>query len=201
VIRTLALIVRKPGVTRAEFRDHYETIHAPLALPHMQGLTHYLRNHVTETLGGAEPSFDVMTEFGYARPEDVEHILGVLQSPEGEAIRRDELTFMDTARNTFFAVGEPSLVRGSQAVPEGAVKVAALAKAAAEGALAPLLELGPSRAVTQPVLGGPHGEPPWDEVAFLWYDPGVLEDERLRAWAPDAAAAALVRVEACRTLL
>ena len=28
-----------------------------------------------------------------------------------------------------------------------------------------------------------------------------LEDERLRAWAPDAAAAALVRVEACQTLL
>ena len=30
---------------------------------------------------------------------------------------------------------------------------------------------------------------------------GALEDERLRAWAPDAAAAALVRVEACQTLL
>lgn len=201
MIRTLALIVRKPGVSRAEFRDHYETIHAPLALPHMQGLAHYLRNHVAETLSGVEPIFDVMTEFGYARPEDIEHIMEVLQSPEGEAIRRDELTFMDTVRNTFFAIGDPILVRGTHEVPEGGVKVAALAKAAEEEALVPLLEVGPLRAVTHTVLGGPHGDPPWDEVAFLWYAPGALEDERLRAWAPDAAAAALVRVEACQTLL
>jgi len=201
MIRTLALIVRRPDVSRQEFRDHYEDVHAPLALPFMKGLKHYLRNHVAEALNGVEPGFDVMTEFGYAGAEDVEHIVGILESPEGEPIRRDELTFMDTQRNTFFAIGDPVVVAGGEQVLGGAVKVAALAKTAAEGAFAPLLAAGPLRAVTHAVLGGPHGEPPWDEVAFFWYSPDALEDERLRAWAPDATRAALLRVEACQTPL
>ncbi|MFP6608449.1 MAG: EthD domain-containing protein [Myxococcota bacterium] len=199
MIRTLALIVRRPDVTRRDFRDHYEDVHAPLALPHMKGLKHYLRNHVAEELNGVEPGFDVMTEFGYARAEDVAHIVGILQSPEGEPILRDELTFMDKERNTFFAIGDPVVVAGGEQAPGGAVKVAALLKSGAEGAFGPLLEAGPLRAVTHEVLGGPHGEPPWDELAFLWYPADALDDERLRAWAPDAKAAALLRVEACQT--
>ena len=114
VIRTLALIVRRTDVSRREFRDHYEEIHAPLALPFMTGLQHYLRNHVAEALSGPEPGFDVMTEFGYARAEDVGHIVGILESPEGDPIRRDELTFMDTQRNTFFAIGDPVRVAGGE---------------------------------------------------------------------------------------
>ncbi len=201
MIRTLALIVRRPDVSRKRFRDHYEDVHAPLALPYMKGLKYYLRNHVAEELSGLEPGFDVMTEFGYASADDVEHIVGILESPEGEPIRRDELTFMDTARNTFFAIGDPVIVAGGEEVPGGAVKVAALAKSAAEGAFGPLLEAGPLRAVTHEVLGGPQGEPPWDEVAFLWYAPDTLDDARLRAWAPDAKRATLLRVEACQTAL
>lgn len=199
MIRTLALIVRRPDVTRRDFRDHYEDVHAPLALPHMPGLEYYLRNHVAEELNGFEPGFDVMTEFGYASAEDVAHILGVLQSPEGEPILRDELTFMDKPRNTFFAIGDPVVVAGGEQPPGSAVKVAALVKNAAAGAFGPLLEVGPLRAVTHEVRGGPHGEPPWDELAFLWYAPDALQDPRLRAWAPDAKAAALLRVEACQT--
>ncbi|MGE4609378.1 MAG: EthD domain-containing protein [Myxococcota bacterium] len=201
MIRTLALIVRRPDVTRRDFRDHYEHVHAPLALPYMTGLKHYLRNHVSEQLSGLEPGFDVMTEFGYARAEDVQHIVSILQSEEGEPIVRDELTFMDKARNTFFAIGDPVVIAGGEQAPDSAVKVAALLKSAAGGAFGPLLETGPLHAVTHEVLGGPHGEPPWDEVAFLWYSPGALDDERLRSWAPDAKAAALLRVEACQTAL
>ena len=201
MIRTLALIVRRPDVSRREFRDHYEEIHAPLALPFMTGLQHYLRNHVAEALSGPAPGFDVMTEFGYARAEDVEHIVGILESPDGEPIRRDELTFMDTQRNTFFAVGDPVRVVGGESVPDAAVKVAALVKTAGEGAFEPLRAAGPLRAVTHEVLGGPHGESPWDQVAFLWYAPDALEDERLRGWEPDATRAALLRVEPCQTRL
>jgi len=201
MIRTLALIVRRPDVTRRDFRDHYENVHAPLALPHMPGLKHYLRNHVSEELNGIEPGFDVMTEFGYERAEDVAHIIGVLQSPEGEPIRRDELTFMDKARNTFFAIADPVVVAGGEQPSGGAVKVAALVKNAADGAFGRLLEAGPLHAVTHEVRGGPHGEPPWDELAFLWYAPDALDDQRLRSWAPDAKAATLLLVEACQTAL
>jgi uncharacterized protein (TIGR02118 family) len=201
MIRSLALIVRRPDLTRRNFRDHYEDVHAPLALPYMRGLKHYLRNHVAEELNGIEPGFDVMTEFSYERAEDVAHIVNLLQSPEGEPILRDELTFMDKARNTFFAIGAPVLVADSEPVPDGAVKVAALVKGASETSFGPLLAAGPLRAVTHEMLGGPRGEPPWDELAFLWYAPGALDDERLRAWAPDAKSAALLRVEACQTAL
>ena len=201
MIRTLALIVRRPDVSREDFRAHYEEVHAPLALPHMTGLVHYLRNHVCEEVNGCQPGFDVMTEFTYSSAEDVKHIFNVLQSPEGEPILRDELSFMDKPRNTFFAIGEPVLRAGSDEVPGNSVKLAALVKGAGEAAFDPLLECEPLRAVTHAVLGGPKDETAWDAVAFLWWDASALHDDRLRTWAPISEAAALLRVEACQTEL
>ena len=45
MIRTLSLIKRRPDITRDAFREHYETVHAPLALPFMDGLERYVRYH------------------------------------------------------------------------------------------------------------------------------------------------------------
>ena len=201
MIRTLALIVRRPDTSREDFRAHYEEVHAPLALPHMKGLKHYLRNHVAEELNGFEPGFDVMTEFTYASDEDVKHIFRVLQSPEGEPILRDELSFMDKPRNTFFAIGDPVLRAGGEPIPTTGVKLAALVRGAGEAAFDPLLEAGPVRAVTHAVLGGPKGEAAWNALAFLWVEADALHDTRLRSWAPAAEAAVLLRVEACQTPL
>ena len=102
-MNTLALIARKPGLSRAAFRAHYEETHAPLGLRVMSGLQRYVRHHVAEQLHGAA-GFDVVTSFSYRDAAALHAVIARLATPAGDAVLRDELTFMDKPRNTFFAV-------------------------------------------------------------------------------------------------
>jgi hypothetical protein len=105
-VKTLALIARRPDLERAEFRDHYEQVHAPLAVRTLlEGTTRYVRHHLRDALFG-EPAFDVVTGFWYRDAAAAAEIMRRTGTPAGDAIRRDELTFMDKPANTFFAVTE-----------------------------------------------------------------------------------------------
>jgi hypothetical protein len=112
-MKTIALIARRRDIDRAEFRDHYEEIHAPLAVRTLlEGTTRYVRHHLREELFG-RPTFDVVTGFWYRDAAAAALIMRRTETPVGEAIRRDELTFMDKPANTFFAVTEQT-VRGAE---------------------------------------------------------------------------------------
>ena len=112
-MKTLALIARRPDLSRAEFRDHYEDVHAPLAVRTLlEGTTRYVRHHLRDTLFG-RPAFDVVTAFWYRDAAAAAEIMRRTETPAGEAIRQDELTFMDKPANTFFAVTE-RVVRGAE---------------------------------------------------------------------------------------
>lgn len=105
-MKTLALIARRPDLSRSEFRDHYEDVHAPLAVRTLlEGTTRYVRNHLREELFG-RPAFDVVSGFWYRDAVAAVEIMKRTETPVGEAIRQDELTFMDKPANTFFAVEE-----------------------------------------------------------------------------------------------
>ena len=122
-MRVLAFIVRRPDVTRDAFREHYEEIHVPTALPFLAGITGYVRHHIREALHGA-PHFDCMSAFDYRDEAAVQAVLKRVQSPEAEVLRRDELTFMDVPRNHYFAVREAAPWRGG-AAPAAAAHVLA----------------------------------------------------------------------------
>jgi hypothetical protein len=112
-MKTLALIVRRPDLTRAEFRDHYEQVHAPLAVRTLlEGTTRYVRNHLREELFG-RPAFDVVSAFWYRDAAAAVAVMRRTETPAGEAIRRDELLFMNKPANTFFGVTE-RLVSGAE---------------------------------------------------------------------------------------
>jgi uncharacterized protein (TIGR02118 family) len=114
-VKTLALIVRRPDLSRAAFRAHYEAVHAPLATPLLSGLLRYVRHHVLGEIHGAPP-FDVVTSFVYRDAAAARAVMARVAGPEAEALRQDELTFMDKPRNTFFAVREEG-ERGARAAP------------------------------------------------------------------------------------
>ena len=113
MIRTLSLIKRRPDITRDAFRDHYETVHAPLALPYMEGLERYVRYHLEAELLG-EVGFDVISAFWYRDAESTAKLMEILASDEGKPILEDELTFMDKPANRFFPVSERLLVDGEE---------------------------------------------------------------------------------------
>ena len=105
-MKTLALIARRSDHDRAAFRKHYEEIHSPLAMATiMQGCIRYVRHHLRRELHG-EAFFDVVTAFQYRDAAAAQALFARSQAPVGAAIRADEQTFMDTARNTFFVVEE-----------------------------------------------------------------------------------------------
>lgn len=214
MFNNLALIVRRPDTSRREFRDHYEDIHAPLALPFMEGLQSYLRNHVQLALDGVEPEFDVVSQFAYESLEVASRMQGVLASEAGQVILDDEATFMHQAKNTFFAISDATRVVEGNASAGAFVKVAAAAKAPAGAdaaayragfaneTLAPLLQSGPKvlRCESHDVLGGPHGSP-YDSVAFIWFAADGFDAATLARWKPEASASFLLQVEECVTPL
>jgi len=113
VIKTLALIKRRPGSDRDAFREHYETVHAPLALPLLDGIQRYVRYHVCSNRVG-DFQFDVLSAFWYRDRAATDEVFSRLASAEGEAILADELTFMDKPANRFFAVSERSWRPGEE---------------------------------------------------------------------------------------
>ena len=105
MIRVHAFMVRLPSVSRDEFRDHYEQIHVPTALPILGGTTRYVRHHVREEMHGVPP-FDCMTLFEYPDAATIGAVFARVAGPEAAAVHADEDTFMDTAANFFFPVEE-----------------------------------------------------------------------------------------------
>jgi uncharacterized protein (TIGR02118 family) len=64
MLKLMLLVRRKAGMSRAEFRDYYESTHAPLAAGVMGRCKRYVRNFVTEEPSGPQ-DFDVITEFWF----------------------------------------------------------------------------------------------------------------------------------------
>ncbi len=115
LIKVVSLIVRRPDLSRERFADHYETVHAPLALAFLEDLHGYTRNHVRELIAGSPTFFDCASEFWYADRAAVARTMQFMASPLSQPLRDDESTFMDKPRNTFFSVAE-TLVRGDPSI-------------------------------------------------------------------------------------
>ena len=113
MVKTLALIKRRPDLERSAFRNHYETNHVLLALPLMTGLVRYVRYHLEEDLLG-EIEFDVLSAFWYRDAKAVSGTMESLQGEAGKPILEDELKFMDKPANTFFSVSERKWVDGDE---------------------------------------------------------------------------------------
>ena len=182
MLKVIALIKRRAELSRAEFRRHYEDIHVPLALRHLNQMSRYVRNHVTAERAPGPAGFDCLTEFWYPDQAALQGVLAYLQSAAAEPIRRDELSFMAKQENVFFPVDE-HLTLENDLVPSGAIsKIVVLAarpqeepieafRRRYEATLAAWLDglPAPLRCVQNAVLRTGAAEPPWDVITMLWY--------------------------------
>ena len=109
MIKTIALIKRKPGMSMEDFVRHYEEVHAPLALKHFPTFSKYVRNYVVAMPGTDGPDFDCITEFWFDDLEGamkVQEILGDYQTEVGKIFLADEERFQDRAKTRSFLVDE-----------------------------------------------------------------------------------------------
>jgi hypothetical protein len=93
MLKMIALLKKRDGMTRAEFRDYYEGHHAPLILQ-QQGpnILEYRRNYLTgEMINGADDSpFDVITEFLYADRAAFDRAFERMMAPEATCEREED---------------------------------------------------------------------------------------------------------------
>ncbi len=106
MIKTIAFIHRKPGVSREEFARHYEETHAPLALTLLPMIRKYARNHVIDSPGAQDPGFDSASEFWFDRIEDAMGVMEIVQSEAGRPLLEDEHSFIDSGKTVSFLVDE-----------------------------------------------------------------------------------------------
>lgn len=87
-MKVITLITRRPDLTRAAFRDYYETRHAPLGSRYFP-FEKYVRNHIVEA-SPADPGFDCLMECWLDRQK----ALASLDGSIGDIFAEDEGKFM-----------------------------------------------------------------------------------------------------------
>ena len=89
-MKVITPIKRRPELTRAQFRDYYETRHAPLGTRYFP-FEKYVRNHLIEA-DPADPGYDCLMECWLDR----ERALALLDGNVGAIFAEDEAKFMVT---------------------------------------------------------------------------------------------------------
>jgi uncharacterized protein (TIGR02118 family) len=110
MVKGIAMLKRKPGLTQEEFIKHYEEVHVPLVLKHLTSIKRYVRNYVISTVvtppGLEELEFDCITEQWFDDMQGFQAMMDFAASESGRVIRDDERSFLDRKKTTYVLVEE-----------------------------------------------------------------------------------------------
>jgi hypothetical protein len=117
MMKIVCLLKRKPGTTRAQFKEYYEANHAPLCEKLIPYYKDYYRSYFSETQDYQtghldnkiedELDFDVITELTFSSKENYEKLVAALSDPAiGDRITHDEEQFMDRSKMSVYIVDE-----------------------------------------------------------------------------------------------
>ena len=100
MIKALAFIHKKTGLSDTDFRTYYENSHAPLAssLLTFEG---YERNFINSKFNQSYESLGSISIFKYQSMKSLDVIGEQMESSKGDILREDELKFMDVPKNFF----------------------------------------------------------------------------------------------------
>ena len=100
MLKMIAVLKRRPGMSFEAFQTYYETRHVPLVKSIMRdNLQAYIRNYVDQGSPfpvGVAVDFDCISEFHYPDQAAFEAAVAAIQHPDNvERIRADERNFLD----------------------------------------------------------------------------------------------------------
>ncbi|RSM76968.1 EthD family reductase [Kibdelosporangium aridum] len=101
MLKVLAFLARKPGLTMDEFVDYYENHHVPLIVSQGHGLLGYKRNYIRDGADGV----DVVSEFYFANEGSYRSWAAAMYSPE-TGVADDEANFLDRSKTRSYVVEE-----------------------------------------------------------------------------------------------
>jgi len=123
MFKCIALLKRKPGLSRAAFIDYYETQHAPLIRRLLPGIIDYRRNYVdlegAFLFPGAAPiDFDVITEIWLADKAAYDRFTAAAaEAAIAQQIAEDEENFLDRPATRMMVVEERGGNAGDEPLP------------------------------------------------------------------------------------
>lgn len=116
MVKLMNFLVRRPGMSKAEFRAHYENSHVPLALKTFPQILEHRRSYPEE--GGAffpegvELPWDCVSELWFADRKGFDDLLAFMGDPVASAeIAADGELFIDGTRSGMLLVDETVTTR------------------------------------------------------------------------------------------
>lgn len=112
MIKAIALLKCKAGLSREAFIDYYEHHHVPLILELQPRICGYRRNFIDLAgafiyPGATAPDFDVITELWYPDRAAFDASMAAATNPDiAGRIARDEENFLDRSKTRMFVVEE-----------------------------------------------------------------------------------------------
>ncbi len=111
-VKAIALLKRKPGISRQAFVQHYETSHVPLMMGLLTGVIDYRRNYVDGVDSVAGPAalpfgYDSVTELWFVDRAAFDDAMRIMVDPgRGPKVAEDEEHFIDRPATQMFLVEE-----------------------------------------------------------------------------------------------
>ena len=99
MVKVIAMMKRKPGISPAEFARYWYEDHAPLGfrvLPDDIHICGYVQNYTVRNAGDLEPEFDGLVEFYLEDMAAFQRWLAWFMSDAAAPMREDERNFMDS---------------------------------------------------------------------------------------------------------
>jgi uncharacterized protein (TIGR02118 family) len=106
MIKVLAVLYKRPDMSREEFVRYWREVHAPLA-EGMEGVRRYVINPTLEAFAMGEPSFGGLAELWF---DDAAAARAAFASPVGIATTQDVAKFCQAARTQIVIAQEIPIV-------------------------------------------------------------------------------------------
>lgn len=110
MLKLIALISRKSGLTDEEFYKYWKEKHGPLAAKIIPGLRKYIQNHLVR-LPGIKYDGDGFVELWFDNLEAYEKFLTWRQSDGAKVLLDDEDKFMDRSKIVRYVVEEHIIIK------------------------------------------------------------------------------------------
>jgi hypothetical protein len=110
MVKMVFMLKRRPGMSRADFIQYYESHHARLGEKYVPNAVRYVRRFLDPVAGPwSKPAdeFDVMTELWFANKQEADRAMAHLSEPKiHDEIAVDEERLFDRSRTQVYLITE-----------------------------------------------------------------------------------------------
>ena len=111
MVKVIATLKRKEGMSQEEFSRYWEDNHGPLIKKIVPEIHRYVQNHARKLPGRSEePKYDGVVEMWFKDTEAWEKAAEFFKGEGGKVVIEDEEKFLDRSQMKFFVAEEKVII-------------------------------------------------------------------------------------------